>query len=82
LNSLQLDSNEKEMLEHIITQMEKERGMDRAAAIIDMRYEFIRSLCMHTITQPKESKERIRSRKIDKVLAGKYTSIPVFFLIM
>lgn len=80
--ALKLEENEKEMIEHIITQMEKERGLDRSAAIADMRFSFIKKLCNSTVVKPKESKEHIRSRKIDKILTGKYTAIPSFVLIM
>ena len=82
LEALELDENEKEMLEHIVLQMEKERGMDRSAAIADMRYSFIEKICSRVVVKPKESKEHARSRKIDKVLTGKYTAIPCFILIM
>lgn len=82
LKQLDLDENEKETLEHIILQMEKERGMDRAAAIADMRFSFIQKICRNTVVKPKESKEHIRSAKIDKLLTGKYTAIPMFVLIM
>lgn len=82
LDSLQLDQNEKEMLEHIILQMEEERGLDRAAAIADMRFRFIRRMCDATVIKPRESKEHARSRQIDRVLTGKYTAIPMFVLIM
>ncbi len=82
LEALQLTQNEKETLEHIITQMEAERGLDRAAAIADTRFAFIQKLCAATVVKPKESKEHIRSRKIDAVLTGKYTAIPMFILIM
>ena len=82
LNELDLSENEKEMIEHIILQMEEERGLDRRAAIADMRFSFIKKLCKETVVKPKESKEHIRSQKIDKVLTGKYTSIPMFILIM
>lgn len=82
LNALDLTENEKEMIEHIIVQMEEERGLDRKAAIADMRFAFIKKLCKETVVKPKESKEHIRSQKIDKVLTGKYTSIPMFILIM
>lgn len=82
LDSLQLDQNEKEMLEHIILQMEEERGLDRAAAIADMRFRFIRRMCDATVIKPRESKEHARSRQIDRVLTGKYTAIPMFILIM
>ncbi len=82
MNALMLDENEKEMLEHIIKQMEEERGLDRAAAIADMRYSFIEKLCNATVVKPSESKEHARSRKIDKILTGKYTAIPAFILII
>lgn len=82
LNSLDLDDNEKEMLEHIICQMEKESGMDRAAAIADMRFAFINEVCAATVVKPKESKEHHRSAQIDKILTGKYTAIPSFIAIM
>ena len=82
LESLGLDRNEKEMLEHIIIQMEEESGLDRAAAIADMRFRFINKICEETVIKPKESKEHLRSRKIDSVLTGKYTAIPVFIGIM
>ncbi len=81
-NALNLEENEKEMIEHIIKQMEKERGLDRCAAIADMRFSFIQKLCKQTVVKPKESKEHIRSRKIDRILTGKYTAIPSFVLIM
>ncbi|MBQ8638575.1 MAG: ferrous iron transport protein B [Lachnospiraceae bacterium] len=80
--ALKLDSNEKEMMEHIILQMEEERGLDRAAAIADMRFAFIQKLCDRAVVKPKESKEHERSRKIDRVLTGKYTAIPAFAGIM
>ena len=79
---LHLDTNEKEMIEHIVSQMEEERGLDRAAAIADMRFEFIRRICSQTVVKPGESRERVRSRKIDAVLTGKYTAIPMFLLII
>ena len=82
IEKLMLDKNEKEMLEHIVLQMESERGLDRSAAIADMRFEFIEKLCEKTVTKPKQSKERIRSEKIDRVLTGKYTAIPCFIGIM
>ena len=69
-DSLGLDQNEKEMLEHIICQMEKESGMDRAAAIADMRFSFIKEVCDATVIKPRESKEHARSAKLDKVLTG------------
>lgn len=82
LNSLGLDDNEKETIEHIVVQMEKERELDRSAAIADMRFSFIKSVCEQTVKKPKESKEHARSRKIDKILTGKYTAIPIFIAIM
>ena len=82
LEKLNLDRNEKELLEHIILQMENERGMDKSAAIADMRYSFIFRICAGNVKHVRESREHIRSRKIDKVLTGKYTAIPVFILIM
>jgi ferrous iron transport protein B len=82
LESLNLDQNEKEMLEHIIAQMEKESGMDRAAAIADMRFSFIQEVCDETVIKPHESKEHARSAKIDRILTGKYTAIPAFIGIM
>ena len=82
LDALNLTTNEKEMIEHIIIQMEEERGLDRKAAIADMRFSFIKKLVKETVVKPKESKEHIRSQKIDKILTGKYTSIPMFILIM
>lgn len=80
--SLQLEPNETDMLGHIISQMEEERGLDRAAAMADMRFLFIRRLCDRTVVKPAESKEHRRSQKIDRVLTGKYTAIPFFILIM
>ena len=82
LDALKLTQNEKEMIEHIIVQMEEERSLDRSASIADMRFSFIKSLCDKTVVKPKESKEHIRSRKIDKILTGKFTAIPAFTLIM
>jgi len=82
MDSLNLDQNEKEMLEHIIKQMETERGLDRAAAIAHMRFDFIEKVCDETVVKPKESKEHLRSMKIDRVLTGKYTAIPCFIGIM
>ena len=80
--ALQLDENEQQLIEHIIVQLEAERGLDRAAAIADMRYAFIANLCRQCVTKPQESKERIRSQRIDRILTGKYTAIPAFVLIM
>lgn len=82
LDALKLTQNEKEMLEHIICQMEEERGLDRAAAIADMRFSFIQKLCDQTVVKPRESKEHERSRHIDRFLTGKYTAIPAFIGIM
>lgn len=82
LQQLQLDRNEQEMLEHIVRQMETERGLDRNAAIADMRFDFIERLCAQTVIRPQESKERIRSEKIDRILTGRYTAIPCFIGIM
>ena len=81
-DALKLEQNEKEMIEHIIIQMEKERGLDRKAAIADMRFDFIRHLVDETVVKPRESKERLRSQKIDRILTGKYTAIPAFVGIM
>lgn len=82
LEALELSDNEKEMMEHIILQMEEERNLDRAAAIADMRFTFIQKLVDETIVKPQESKEHERSRKIDSFLTGKYTAIPSFIAIM
>ena len=82
LEALQLSQNEKETLEHLIVQMEEERGLDRAAAIAEMRFAFIKKLCEKTVVKPKESKEYQRSRRIDKYLTGKWTAIPIFILVM
>ncbi len=82
LAALDLDQNETEMVEHIICQMETESGMDRAAAIADMRFSFIKDLCAGTVVKPRESRERSRSARIDQVLTGKYTAIPCFIAIM
>ena len=82
LEALNLSQNEQEMLEHIICQMEEERGLDRAAAIADMRFSFIQRLTEACVVKPHESKERERSRKIDQILTGKYTAIPSFIGIM
>lgn len=81
-DKLKLSQNEKEMIEHIIVQMEQERGLDRAAAIADMRFHFIKSICQQTVIKPSESKEHARSIKIDRILTGKYTAIPSFIAIM
>ncbi len=82
LEQLKLDENERETLEHIIRQMEAERGLDRAAAIADMRFTFIEKVCGETVVKPRESKEHIRSQKMDRILTGKYTAIPCFIGIM
>jgi len=80
--ALHLSQNEKEMIEHIIVQMEEERGLDRAAAIADMRFSFIEKLVKRTVVKPGESKEHARSTAIDRILTGKYTAIPAFIGIM
>ncbi len=82
IEKLKLDENETETLSHIVKQMETERGLDRSAAIADMRFDFIEKLCEQTVVKPKESRERIRSEKIDRILTGKYTGIPCFIAIM
>ena len=82
LDQLELDENELETLDHITLQMEKERGLDRTAAIADMRYAFIDRVCSACVTKPRESKERLRSQQLDKVLTGKWTAIPLFIIIM
>lgn len=82
LEKLKLDQNEKNTLEHILKQMETERGLDRAAAIADMRFNFIKKVCSQTVIKPKVSKEHMRSLKIDEILTGKYTAIPAFIGIM
>ena len=82
LEALQLSQNEKETIEHLLLQMEEERGLDRAAAMADMRFSFIKRLCHQTVTKPKESKEYQRSRRIDRILTGKFTAIPIFILVM
>ena len=82
LEALKLSQNEKETLEHLIVQMEEERGLDRAAAMAEMRFAFIKRLCSKTVVKPKESKEYQRSRRIDRVLTGKWTAIPIFMLVM
>lgn len=82
IDRLKLDNNEKDTLEHIVVQMEKERGLDRSAAIADMRFEFIEKLCEKTVVKPRQSKEKLRSERIDRILTGKYTAIPAFVIIM
>ena len=82
MEALKLSQNEKETLEHLIVQMEEERGLDRAAAMAEMRFAFIKRLCDKTVVKPKESKEYQRSRRIDRILTGKWTAIPIFILVM
>ena len=82
LKSLSLDKNECELLDHMVKQMEVERGLDRAAAIADMRFAFIRRVCRETVVRTKESPERRRSEKIDRILTGRFTAFPLFVLIM
>ena len=82
LNQLNLDQNEKDALEHIVFQMEKERKLDRSAAMADMRFSYIQKVCDECVIKPRESKEHIRSEKMDRVLTGKWTAIPMFILIM
>ena len=82
MERLDLDQNEREMLEHIIVQMEAERGLDRSAAMADMRFSFIRRVCDAAVVKPKTSKEHLRSQKMDRLLVGKYTAIPLFVLVM
>ena len=82
LEQLKLDQNEKEMLEHIVLQMETERGLDRSAAMAEMRYTFIHRVCDATVRKPRESREHLRSRQIDRFLTGKYTAIPAFIAVM
>ena len=82
IGQLGLDQNETETLEHIVSQMEKERGLDRAAAIAEMRFAFIEKVVRACVKKPKESRERKRSEKIDRILTGKYTALPMFILIM
>ena len=82
MSQLGLDQNEKEMIEHIVIQMEKERDLDRSAAIADMRYSFISRMCAAFVKKPKKSKESIRSERLDRVLTGRWTAIPLFIVIM
>ena len=82
MEQLKLDQNEKEILEHIIQQMETERGLDPSAALADMRYRFIQRVCAQTVTKPHESRQAVRSRKLDQILTGKHTAIPCFMAIM
>ena len=80
--ALKLDDGEKHMIEHVIEQMERERGLDRNAAIADMRFDFIKKICAQTVVKPSESREHRRSQRLDSVLTGRFTAIPVFLLIM
>ncbi|HCT90165.1 MAG TPA: ferrous iron transporter B, partial [Lachnospiraceae bacterium] len=80
--SLHLSKNEDEMVEHIILQMEEERGLDRSAAMADMRFAFIRKVCEETVIKPRESREHVRSQRMDRILTGKYTALPAFVAIM
>ena len=82
MQQLKLDQNETDALEHIIVQMERERGLDRSAAMADMRFTYIQNVCRETVKKPRESLERQRSEKIDKILTGKYTAFPTFILTM
>jgi ferrous iron transport protein B len=82
LEQLNLDENERETLEHIVLQMERERGLDRSAAIADMRFAFIQRVCDACVTKPRESREHLRSQRLDRILTGKYTAIPLFIVIM
>ena len=82
LKRLGLDANEEETLEHIVLQMEKERGLDRSAAIADMRFRYIGKVCEASVTKPGESREHVRSQKIDSILSGRFTAIPLFIVIM
>ncbi len=82
LEKLRLDDNELEMIEHIVLQMEREGGMDRSAAMADMRFDFIERVCESTVKKPHESKERVRSERIDRILTGKWTAIPCFIILM
>ena len=82
LNQLKLDPNEEKMLKHIIIQMENERGLDRSAAMADMRFSYIKKICDETVVKPKESKEHLRTEKLDKIFTGKFTAIPLFIVIM
>lgn len=82
LEKLHLDQNEKEMLEHIILQMEAERGLDRSAAMADMRFSFVKKVCDQTVVRPKVSREHQRSRTLDRILTGKYTALPCFIAVM
>jgi ferrous iron transport protein B len=81
-DQLGLDQNEKELLDHIVLQMEKERGLDKSAAMADMRFDFINKVCQECVVKPHESKEHKRSQRLDRILTGKHTAIPVFIAIM
>ena len=82
MKRLELEQNEREMLEHIIVQMEHERGLDRNAAMADMRFTFIQKVCAQSVVKPRESREHVRSQRLDKILTGKYTAIPLFLAVM
>ena len=82
IRQLNLEQNEEETLEHIVLQMEQERGLDRSAAIADMRFTFIEKVCAQCVIRPRESKEHVRSQRIDRILTGKWTGIPLFAVIM
>lgn len=82
LEALKLDQNEKEMLEHILVQLEEEHHLDRTASLAEMRFSFIRKVCAQTVVKPEESKERLRSKKIDEFLTGRWTAIPIFLCVM
>ena len=82
LEKLHLDDNELEMIEHVVLQMEREGGMDRSAAMADMRFDFIERVCESTVKKPHESKERVRSERIDRILTGKWSAIPCFIILM
>ena len=82
LEKLKLDDNERDLLEHIRVKLEQQSGLDPSAAVADMRFSYIMSLCKQAVIKPKESKERARSEKIDRILTGKFTAIPIFIVIM
>ena len=82
IEKLNLDDNEIETIEHLTIQMENERKLDRSAAIADMRFSYIEKICKNSVKKPHESKEKIRSEKLDRILTGKYTAIPIFIMIM
>ena len=82
IDLLALSDNEKEMVEHIIIQMEEERGLDRSAAMADMRFNFINRLVSETVIKPEVSRERERSERIDRILTGRFTAIPAFIVII